>query len=98
MAVAELNVPNLFCICVLPAVAAKNDCCNLNHDDYFSCEDLTSGCGLCFFSQAMEVIQRHGLSAALFAPGWVYENLDKRHFFENQDKFVPTSIVVPLVY
>lgn len=39
------------------------------------------------YEQALQVIHDHGLSAALFAPGWVYENQDKEHFFEHQDKF-----------
>ena len=33
------------------------------------------------------MIRDHGLSAALFAPGWVYETQDREHFFEHQDKF-----------
>ena len=33
------------------------------------------------------MIHAHGLSAALFAPGWVYENQDKENFFEHQNKF-----------
>lgn len=36
--------------------------------------------------QAMAVIQRMALSAAIFAPGWVFETQDKSHFFQNQDK------------
>ncbi|KAL6038025.1 hypothetical protein STEG23_019366 [Scotinomys teguina] len=37
--------------------------------------------------KSMELIRKHGFSVALFAPGWVYECLDKRDFFQNQDKF-----------
>lgn len=36
--------------------------------------------------QALEVIRRHSFSSALFAPGWVYEALDKAEFRKNQDK------------
>lgn len=36
--------------------------------------------------QSLELIRKHGLSAALFAPGWVYECLEKTEFFQNQDK------------
>lgn len=38
------------------------------------------------FPQSMELIRKHGFSVALFAPGWVYECLDKNDFFQNQDK------------
>ncbi|XP_045345712.1 cytosolic endo-beta-N-acetylglucosaminidase isoform X5 [Leopardus geoffroyi] len=37
--------------------------------------------------KSLELIRKHGFSAALFAPGWVYECLEKRDFFQNQDKF-----------
>lgn len=36
--------------------------------------------------QSLELIRKHGFSAALFAPGWVYECLEKKDFFQNQDK------------
>uniref|UniRef100_A0A8C7BFY8 mannosyl-glycoprotein endo-beta-N-acetylglucosaminidase n=1 Tax=Neovison vison TaxID=452646 RepID=A0A8C7BFY8_NEOVI len=36
---------------------------------------------------SLELIRKHGFSAALFAPGWVYECLEKKDFFQNQDKF-----------
>jgi hypothetical protein len=36
---------------------------------------------------ALEAAAAAGLSAALFAPGWVHENLDKAHFHELQDKW-----------
>ncbi|XP_036853109.2 cytosolic endo-beta-N-acetylglucosaminidase isoform X2 [Manis javanica] len=37
--------------------------------------------------KSLELIRKHGFSAALFAPGWVYECLEKRNFFQNQDRF-----------
>ncbi|XP_074199939.1 cytosolic endo-beta-N-acetylglucosaminidase isoform X5 [Camelus bactrianus] len=37
--------------------------------------------------KSLELIRKHGFSAALFAPGWVYECLEKADFFQNQDKF-----------
>ncbi|XP_036268112.1 cytosolic endo-beta-N-acetylglucosaminidase isoform X1 [Pipistrellus kuhlii] len=37
--------------------------------------------------KSLELIRKHGLSAALFAPGWVYECLEKTEFLQNQDKF-----------
>ncbi|XP_077022263.1 cytosolic endo-beta-N-acetylglucosaminidase isoform X2 [Tamandua tetradactyla] len=37
--------------------------------------------------KSLELIRKHGFSAALFAPGWVYECLAKEDFFQNQDKF-----------
>lgn len=39
------------------------------------------------FTQALEVIRKYNFSAALFAPGWVYETLDKDEFRKNQDKW-----------
>lgn len=36
--------------------------------------------------QSLELIRKHGFSAALFAPGWVYECLEKSEFLQNQDK------------
>ncbi|XP_053195088.1 cytosolic endo-beta-N-acetylglucosaminidase [Scomber japonicus] len=39
-------------------------------------------------NKALEVIRKHNFSAAIFAPGWVYEtHHDKREFRKNQDKF-----------
>ncbi|KAM6904749.1 cytosolic endo-beta-N-acetylglucosaminidase [Xenentodon cancila] len=39
-------------------------------------------------NKALEVIRKHGFSAAIFAPGWVYEtHCDKSEFRKNQDKF-----------
>ncbi|XP_008046496.1 cytosolic endo-beta-N-acetylglucosaminidase [Carlito syrichta] len=37
--------------------------------------------------KSLELIRKHGFSAALFAPGWVYECLEKTDFLQNQDKF-----------
>ena len=39
-------------------------------------------------TQAMALIKQASLSAALFAPGWVYETQEKSYFFDNQDKYV----------
>ena len=36
---------------------------------------------------AVELIQKHGLNIALFAPGWLYECHDKEKFIENTEKF-----------
>jgi len=30
--------------------------------------------------------RKHGLSAAIFAPGWVFENQSKDEFIQNQNK------------
>ncbi|XP_046893879.1 cytosolic endo-beta-N-acetylglucosaminidase [Hypomesus transpacificus] len=39
-------------------------------------------------NKALELIRKHNLSTAIFAPGWVYETLsDKTEFRNNQDKF-----------
>lgn len=38
--------------------------------------------------QALEIIRKHKFSAAIFAPGWVYEaHDDKSEFRKNQDKW-----------
>ncbi|XP_058531266.1 cytosolic endo-beta-N-acetylglucosaminidase [Ochotona princeps] len=37
--------------------------------------------------KSLELIRKHHFSVALFAPGWVYECLEKQDFFQNQDKF-----------
>ncbi|CAM4357491.1 unnamed protein product [Leuciscus chuanchicus] len=37
--------------------------------------------------QALELIRKYELSAAIFAPGWVYESHEKAEFRQNQDKF-----------
>ncbi|XP_078081658.1 cytosolic endo-beta-N-acetylglucosaminidase isoform X2 [Mustelus asterias] len=36
---------------------------------------------------SLELIRKYNFSAALFAPGWVYETLEKEKFRHNQDKF-----------
>ncbi|XP_054449279.1 cytosolic endo-beta-N-acetylglucosaminidase isoform X2 [Pteronotus mesoamericanus] len=38
-------------------------------------------------NKSLELIRKHEFSVALFAPGWVYECLEKTEFFQNQDKF-----------
>ncbi|XP_043820445.1 cytosolic endo-beta-N-acetylglucosaminidase isoform X2 [Dromiciops gliroides] len=38
-------------------------------------------------NKSLDLIRKYGLSAALFAPGWVYECLDNENFFQNQDRF-----------
>ncbi|XP_072298511.1 cytosolic endo-beta-N-acetylglucosaminidase [Eucyclogobius newberryi] len=37
--------------------------------------------------KALEMIRKHNFSAAIFAPGWVYETQEKTEFRHNQDKF-----------
>lgn len=37
--------------------------------------------------EALGVINKHDLSAALFANGWVYEKLGEEHFVQNENKF-----------
>ncbi|XP_071968462.1 cytosolic endo-beta-N-acetylglucosaminidase isoform X2 [Engystomops pustulosus] len=37
--------------------------------------------------KALEMIRQYGFSAALFAPGWVYECFNREQFLENQQKF-----------
>jgi len=37
--------------------------------------------------QALATIQRHGLAAAIFAPGWTFEHLGVEKFRENERKF-----------
>lgn len=38
-------------------------------------------------NKALELVRKHRLSTAIFAPGWVYECHDKVDFRKNQDKF-----------
>eukprot|EP00912_Choanoflagellata_sp_UC4_P002458 UC4_evm2s1556 len=47
----------------------------------------TYGGGKWNCADAYRVIRAQGLSCALFAPGWVYENLDRSCFEYNQEKF-----------
>uniref|UniRef100_A0A8C5WDQ0 Cytosolic endo-beta-N-acetylglucosaminidase n=1 Tax=Leptobrachium leishanense TaxID=445787 RepID=A0A8C5WDQ0_9ANUR len=37
--------------------------------------------------KSLQMIRRYGFSAALFAPGWVLECLEKEEFLQNQHKF-----------
>ncbi|XP_043352506.1 cytosolic endo-beta-N-acetylglucosaminidase isoform X3 [Dermochelys coriacea] len=37
--------------------------------------------------KALRLIRRHGFSAAIFAPGWVYEHLGKENFLQNENRF-----------
>lgn len=32
------------------------------------------------------MIRQYGLSAAIFAPGWVYEHLGKENFLQNENR------------
>lgn len=44
--------------------------------------------GMLETNEALKVIRRHNFSAAIFAPGWVYETLeDKAEFCRHQDRF-----------
>lgn len=36
--------------------------------------------------QSLRLIRQHGLSAAIFAPGWVYEHLGEENFLQNENK------------
>ncbi|NXL89371.1 ENASE acetylglucosaminidase, partial [Alectura lathami] len=38
-------------------------------------------------NKSLSLIRRHGLSAAIFAPGWVYEHLGAENFLQNENKF-----------
>ncbi|NWY91923.1 ENASE acetylglucosaminidase, partial [Loxia curvirostra] len=35
----------------------------------------------------LRLIRQYGLSAAIFAPGWVYEHLGKENFLQNENRF-----------
>ncbi|XP_032655007.1 cytosolic endo-beta-N-acetylglucosaminidase isoform X2 [Chelonoidis abingdonii] len=37
--------------------------------------------------KALRLIRKHGFSAAIFAPGWVYEHLGKENFLHNENRF-----------
>ncbi|NWH40671.1 ENASE acetylglucosaminidase, partial [Chloropsis hardwickii] len=37
--------------------------------------------------KALRLIRQFGLSAAIFAPGWVYEHLGKEDFLQNENRF-----------
>lgn len=36
--------------------------------------------------QSLSLIRKHSLSAAIFAPGWVYEHLGAENFLQNENK------------
>ncbi|GCC26007.1 hypothetical protein chiPu_0004421 [Chiloscyllium punctatum] len=38
-------------------------------------------------NRSLELIRKYNFSAAIFAPGWVYETLGKENFHQNQHKF-----------
>ncbi|XP_065591381.1 cytosolic endo-beta-N-acetylglucosaminidase [Cyrtonyx montezumae] len=38
-------------------------------------------------NKSLSLIRKHSLSAAIFAPGWVYEHLGEENFLQNEDKF-----------
>ncbi|KAM4674748.1 cytosolic endo-beta-N-acetylglucosaminidase [Amazona ochrocephala] len=38
-------------------------------------------------NKSLRLIRQHGLSAAIFAPGWVYEHLGEENFLHNENKF-----------
>uniref|UniRef100_A0ABM5FN27 mannosyl-glycoprotein endo-beta-N-acetylglucosaminidase n=1 Tax=Pogona vitticeps TaxID=103695 RepID=A0ABM5FN27_9SAUR len=38
-------------------------------------------------NKSLQMIREHGLSVAIFAPGWVYEHLGPGNFLNNEDKF-----------
>ncbi|XP_068510771.1 cytosolic endo-beta-N-acetylglucosaminidase [Anas acuta] len=37
--------------------------------------------------KSLSLIRKHSLSAAIFAPGWVYEHLGAENFLQNENKF-----------
>ncbi|XP_075297425.1 cytosolic endo-beta-N-acetylglucosaminidase isoform X1 [Opisthocomus hoazin] len=37
--------------------------------------------------KSLRLVRQHGLSAAIFAPGWVYEHLGEENFLQNENKF-----------
>ncbi|XP_007426327.2 cytosolic endo-beta-N-acetylglucosaminidase [Python bivittatus] len=45
--------------------------------------------------KSLQMIREHGLSVAIFAPGWVYEHLGPRNFLDNEDKF--WALLTPLL-
>ncbi|XP_004363545.1 endo-beta-N-acetylglucosaminidase [Capsaspora owczarzaki ATCC 30864] len=60
------------------------------HDVFVGVDVFGRGCrggGGFNVTEALEVIREHNLSAAVFAPGWVYENLDKAKLCEHQHRF-----------
>lgn len=73
------------------------------HDVYVGVDVFGRGClgngGFCT-NVAVKVARDHGLSVAIFAPGWLYECLEVRDFWENQYKFwdLLTELCYPLSY
>ncbi|XP_069807661.1 cytosolic endo-beta-N-acetylglucosaminidase [Dendropsophus ebraccatus] len=53
--------------------------------DVFARGDVVGGKFETF--KSLEMIRQYGFSAALFAPGWVYECFNKEQFLENQQRF-----------
>ncbi|NWQ63743.1 ENASE acetylglucosaminidase, partial [Neopipo cinnamomea] len=37
--------------------------------------------------KSLRLIRQHSLSAAIFAPGWVYEHLGEKNFLQNENRF-----------
>eukprot|EP00794_Sanderia_malayensis_P001196 gene1196-568_t len=69
------------------AVCAEN---NRRFDVYVGVDCFGRGCfggGGWNTYLALQAIRRHNLSAAIFAPGWVYETRAKSEFTECQNKF-----------
>jgi len=56
--------------------------------DHFicSCYSLVVYKDVIYLHQALKMARKHGLSAAIFAPGWVFENQNKEEFIKNQNK------------
>ncbi|XP_055008641.1 cytosolic endo-beta-N-acetylglucosaminidase isoform X2 [Boleophthalmus pectinirostris] len=53
--------------------------------DVFARGDVVGG--MYETNKPLEMIRKHNFSAAVFAPGWVYETQEKTEFRHNQDKF-----------
>ncbi|XP_071620699.1 cytosolic endo-beta-N-acetylglucosaminidase [Heliangelus exortis] len=53
--------------------------------DVFARGDVIGG-GLDTY-KSLRLIRQHSLSAAIFAPGWVYEHLGEENFLHNENKF-----------
>ncbi|KAM3909984.1 cytosolic endo-beta-N-acetylglucosaminidase isoform 1-T2 [Leptodactylus fuscus] len=53
--------------------------------DVFARGDVVGGKFETF--KSLEMIRQYGFSAALFAPGWVYECFNREQFLENQHRF-----------
>ena len=44
----------------------------------------------------MNMIRKEDLSAAIFAPGWVFETQDKSKFIENQNRYCVGGASTPV--